>query len=134
MMKLKGRVISEGQARGEALVSSRPLSFYGDVDKSTGLIIGRDSDILGYTVAGKILVLPYTRGSTVSAWVIYALKKRNQSPKAVILWRAADPVIASGCIISSIPLVDMVKPKPQLYIKNGDEVEVLDNGEIFIYS
>ncbi|MEM1545690.1 MAG: DUF126 domain-containing protein [Candidatus Methanomethylicia archaeon] len=131
-MKLKGRIISEGEARGEALVSSKPLSFYGDIDKASGLIIGRDSDIYGHTVTNKILILPYTRGSTVSAWVIYALKKRNLSPKAILLWRTADPVIASGCLISSIPLIDMVKPKPQLYIRSGDEVEVLSTGEIII--
>ena len=132
-MKLMGRVISEGKARGEALVSSRPLSFYGDIDKETGLVIGRDSDIHGCKVVDKILILPYTRGSTVSAWVIYALKRRNLSPKAIILWGPADPVVASGCLISNIPLIDMVRPKPQLYVKSGDEVEVLETGEIIIY-
>lgn len=133
MRKLKGRVVSEGQAKGQALISFKPLSFYGDVDKATGLIIGRESDILGCTVTNKILILPHTRGSTVGAWVIYALRKRNRSPKAIILWKSADPVVASGCLISNIPLVDMVKPKPQLYIKSGDEVEVLNTGEIIIY-
>ena len=131
-MKLKGRIISEGEAKGEALVSSRPLSFYGDIDKATGLIIGRDSDIYGHTVTNKILILPYSRGSTVSAWIIYALKRRNLSPKAIVLWGPADPVIASGCLISNIPLIDMVRPKPQLYIKSGDEVELLSTGEIII--
>jgi len=129
-VRLRGRVISEGEARGEALVSYRPLSFYGDIDKETGLVIGRDSDIYGCKVADKILILPYTRGSTVSAWIIYALKRRKLSPKAIILWGPADPVIASGCLISNIPLIDMVRPKPQLYIKSGDEVEVLKTGEI----
>ena len=38
MIELKGRKIYKGKAKGEAIVSPEPISFYGGVDPETGII------------------------------------------------------------------------------------------------
>ncbi len=122
-MRINARAISYGYAEGEAIVSKKPVSFYGDIDPMTGVMRDRNSDIYGESVAGKIFVFPSGRGSTVGSYVILRLKKNAVAPKAIINLRT-DVVIAVGAIISEIPLVD--KPEVDIFnlIKSGDFVKV----------
>lgn len=130
-MIIKGRVVNAGSAEGIALVSQKPISFLGDVDKDSGRIINRDSDIYGENLKDKILVVPLGRGSTVGAWIIYSLKKKSVAP-AAILMEKSDLIIASGCIISDIPLIDNFEIPPHKIIKTGDKVRVFDDGSVLI--
>ena len=82
---MKGRSISPGKAEGEALVSSDPIGFYGNVDIKTGKIIEKGHPLEGKKVTGKILVFPCGKGSTVGSYVIYGLKKNGVGPAAIIL-------------------------------------------------
>ena len=50
MKKLKGRVVVEGTAEGEAIVSSQPFGFFGGVDPTTGLIIDAWHDLSGENI------------------------------------------------------------------------------------
>jgi predicted aconitase with swiveling domain len=104
-MIIKARSISQGKAEGYALVSKMPISFYGEVDKKTGIIINKKSDIYMESLKNKVLIFPYSIGSTVGSWIIYALKKNNVAPAAIIVDKA-DMILASGCLISEIPLLD----------------------------
>jgi len=128
---LRGRVINPGEAEGEALVIKRPISFLGDIDRETGRVINPELDSYGETVDGKVLVSPGGRGSTVGAWVVYGLKRRGRAPAAILL-RKADTIIASGCIISDIPLIDSITPPPHEVIRTGDHVFVHRNGTIIV--
>ncbi len=119
-MELRGRVINEGEAEGEALVSLRPLSFYGGVDPETGVVTDRDSDIDGQCVSGKVLVFPHGKGSTVGSYTLYRLAANGKAP-AAILNRQCETVVAVGCIISGIPAVDMLDIDR---IRTGDRVRV----------
>jgi len=129
---LKGRIVNPGYGKGVAIVSDKPISFFGDVDRTTGRIVNKELNIYGKSLKGKILVAPCGRGSTVGAWVIYALKKNKVAPAAIVLEKS-DTVIASGCIIAGIPLIDQISPPPQSIIAEGDIVEVLEDGTIKIY-
>jgi len=119
-VELRGRVINEGEAEGEALVSLRPLSFYGGVDPETGVVTDRDSDIDGQCVSGKVLVFPHGKGSTVGSYTLYRLAANGKAP-AAILNRQCETVVAVGCIISGIPAVDMLDIDR---IRTGDRVRV----------
>jgi len=130
-MIIRGRVINAGKAEGVALVSQKPISFLGDVNKDNGIIINQDSDIYGESLKDKILVVPLGRGSTVGAWIIYSLKKKNVAP-AAILMEKSDLIIASGCIISDIPLIDNFEAPPHKVIKTGDKVQVFNDGSVVI--
>ena len=128
-MKLKGRKISGGKARGIALVSRKSLSFLGGVDPETGVIKDTESDIKGESIRGKILVFPRGKGSTVGSYVIYQLKKNGVAPAAIVV-EEAETIVATGAIIAGIPMVDKVDIDK---IKTGQFVEVdADKGEVFI--
>jgi len=126
-MKLKGRKISGGKARGIALVSRKSLSFLGGVDPEIGVIKDTESDIKGESIRGKILVFPRGKGSTVGSYVIYQLKKNGVAPAAIVV-EEAETIVATGAIIAGIPMVDKVDIGK---IKTGQFVEVdADKGEI----
>ncbi|EHR77499.1 hypothetical protein OCC_10319 [Thermococcus litoralis DSM 5473] len=128
-MKLKGRKITKGKARGVALVSKKPLSFLGGVDPKTGIVKDIESDIKGESIKDKILVFPRGKGSTVGSYVIYQLKKNGVAPKAIIV-EEAETIVATGAIIAEIPMVDKIDISK---IKNGQIVEVdADKGEVTI--
>ncbi|MEM1562088.1 MAG: DUF126 domain-containing protein [Candidatus Bathyarchaeia archaeon] len=121
---LKGRPIVPGEARGLALVSSKPLSFLGGVDAKTGVIIERGHDLYGVGVKDKILCFPHGRGSTVGSYVLYALAKNGVAPRAIVN-SLADPVVVVGAVIANIPMVDYIDIS---MIKTGDLIEV-DGGK-----
>jgi len=117
---LRGRVIVEGICKAEALVSTKPISFLGGVDASTGEIIEKNHDLYGTCVKDKVLCFPHGHGSTVGSYVLYSLAKNKLGPKAIVN-QTADPVVAVGAIIAEIPMVDQIDIKQ---IKTGDVVEV----------
>lgn len=106
-MRLKGRVIFQGNAEGDALVTSQPLSFYGGVDPDSGKVTERGHEIQGKSVKGRVLVFPYGKGSTVGSYVLYRLKKNGVAPSAIVNEKC-ETIVAVGAIISNIPCVDMV--------------------------
>src|SRR4030042_6697698 len=117
---LKGRIIVEGKCRGEALVSTKPVSFLGGIDPADGKIIEKKHDLCGLCIKDKILCFPHGHGSTVGSYVLYSLAKKGLAPKAIVN-QTADPVVVVGAIIANVPMVDQVDIKK---IKTGDTVEV----------
>ncbi|WP_297475892.1 DUF126 domain-containing protein [Thermococcus sp.] len=129
-MKLKGRKIVGGKAEGELIVSQKPLSFLGGVDPETGIVTDAESDIRGQIIAGKILAFPRGKGSTVGSYVIYALKKNGKAPKAIIVGEA-ETIVATGAIISEIPMVDGIDVSK---LRSGVKVKVdADRGEVEVH-
>ena len=121
-MRLKGRVIVEGEAEGEVLFTDYPITFYGGVDMKTGEIIQTDHPLRGTSISGKILVFPYGVGSTVGSYVIYGLKKYGKAPKAMVL-KEIDTVVATGAVLAGIPTVDKIDIEK---LRNAKEVKVKD--------
>ncbi|MEM2880184.1 MAG: DUF126 domain-containing protein [Candidatus Bathyarchaeia archaeon] len=117
---LRGRGIVEGKCTAEALVSTKPISFLGDVDPSNGKIIEKHHDLYGVCVKDKVLCFPHGHGSTVGSYVLYSLAKNGLAPKAIIN-RWADPVIVVGAVIANIPMMDQVDISQ---LRTGDLVEV----------
>ena len=119
-MILTGRKISAGYAVGEALVTSMGISFYGGVDPETGCIVEKGHELEGQFIAGRVLVFPTGKGSTVGSYTLYRLKKAGLAPAAIIN-AESETITAVGCIISDIPCVDRI-PIDQL--KTGMQVRV----------
>ena len=107
---IKGRKIVGGVAEGDALVSHDPVSFYGGVDPETGFIIEREHDVEGESVSGKVFVFPTGKGSTVGSYVIYRMKKLGTAPMAIVNLET-EAILATGCVISNIPLIDKIGEK-----------------------
>jgi uncharacterized protein len=106
-MTLTGRTIFPGGAQGLALVSRMGISFYGGVDPETGLVTEAGHDLYGQSIAGKVLVFPSGKGSTVGSYILYRLKHNGLAPAAIIN-ADCETITAVGCIISEIPCVDQV--------------------------
>lgn len=119
-MELKGRVIYKGRAKGEALVTKEPISFYGGVDPEKGIIVEKDHELEGKSFSGKILVFPSGKGSTVGSYGLYRLKKNGLAPVGMIN-KECEPIVAVGAIISEIPMVDKVDIGK---IRTGDVIEI----------
>ncbi len=115
-MILTGRTISKGKAEGKVLKLEQPLSFLGGVEGSTGELKVEQ----GGNVAGRILVFPRGKGSTVGSFVMYDLMVHGKAPAAVIN-ASAETIVATGAVISSIPMIDGIDVD---LIHDGDEVKV----------
>ena len=122
-MILRGRRVMGGFAEGEALVSVDPVSFYGGVDPKTGCVTEPGHCCCGEKISGKIFVFPTGKGSTVGSYVIYRMKKLNTAPAAVVNVET-EAIIATGCVISDIPLVDKLDSNPLESIRTGMRVRV----------
>ena len=124
------RTISKGISKGRLIVSKEPLSFLGGVDSNTGIVIDPNHELNGKSIKDKILFIPEGKGSTVGSYVIFQMKKNNTAPKAIICINA-EPIIATGAIMSNIPMVD--SPSNTEDLKDGIDVEVdASNGIINI--
>jgi len=129
---LKGRKVVGGTVEGEALVSSDPVSFYGGVDPDTGIITEPGHALCGKCITGKVFVFPTGKGSTVGSYVIYRMKKQGTAPAAIINVET-EAILATGCVISSIPLIDKLDQDPIKNIQTGIKVRVnASQGEIII--
>lgn len=119
---IQARGISAGIGSGAVLVSSEPISFLSGVDPDTGVVIESGHPLEGQSIAGKVLAFPYGKGSTVGSYVIYALRRNNVAPSAIINTEA-EPIIAVGAILAEIPMVD--RPETTISdLENGSSASV----------
>lgn len=115
------RKVAKGKGKGELIVSSEPISFLGGVDPETGEIIDPNHELKGEIIKDKVLFIPGGKGSTVGSYVIFQMMKNNTAPNAIICL-SAEPIIATGAIMSDIPLVD--SPSQTKDLITGTLVEV----------
>jgi predicted aconitase with swiveling domain len=81
---LQGQVVVPGQAEGLALASREPLSFWGGYDYHTGEIIDRRHPLSGSVAAGRILAVPFTRGSSTTTAVLLEAIRAGTAPAAIL--------------------------------------------------
>jgi predicted aconitase with swiveling domain len=117
---LRGRVIKSGTAEGIALVSAQPIGFLGGVDPETGVVIEPGHPLQDQSVAGRVLVFPTGKGSTVSSYTLYRMARAGTAPVAIIN-AESEAIVAVGAIISDIPMVDQVEIA---HFRTGDWVRV----------
>lgn len=129
-MRIYGRKISKGMTEGEALVTRQAITFLGGVDPDTGMVVENGHEIEGRSISGKILVFPRGKGSTVGVYTIYGMKKKGTAPAGIINIKS-EQVIATGAIISEIPMLDSLEENPIEAIKTGDRIKInADEGYI----
>lgn len=92
-------VLVAGDAEGEVLALTEPLSFWGGVHEETGVVSDTHHPQHGASVAGKILVMPGGRGSSSSSSVLAELIRAGVGPAAIVLGER-DPIIALGAMVA----------------------------------
>jgi predicted aconitase with swiveling domain len=125
---VKGRVLADGEAQGQALVLREPLSLWGGVDAATGLIIDARHPQRGASVTGRVLVMPLARGSSSSSSVLAEAVRAGTAPAAILLGEP-DLILAVGAAVAEelyglrVPIV--LLPQTELAgIVEGAEVRV----------
>ena len=123
------RVIKAGKVAGEALVSPAPIGFFGYVDPDSGVVLEPGHPLYGQSLAGKVLVFPTGKGSTVGSYTLYRLKKNGKAPLAIIN-ESSEAIVAVGAIIAEIPMVDQVDISQ---FHSGDHITI-DNDQLTVES
>ena len=76
-----------------------PISFWGGVDPKTSMIADVRHPQHGELIAGKILVLPGTIGSSSASAVLLELIHQGIAPVAIIM-REPDAILALGVLVA----------------------------------
>ena len=136
-LTLQAKVIIPGEARGTALVSNEPLSFWGGYDWKTGEIIDRRHMLSGAIARDRILAVPFTRGSSTTTAVLLEAIRAKTAPSAIIttntdFFFALASVVAEELYASPLPLVALLE-KDFAQLKTEDELEITVNGTVIVH-
>ncbi len=96
---IAGRPIVAGAAEGEALVTTEPLSFWGGFDFKTGEIIDRHHPLAGVRAAGRVLAVPFSKGSSTTTAVLLEAVRAGTAPAAIVT-TGVDPFFALASIVA----------------------------------
>ena len=96
---MTGQAIIAGSASGTVLACGEGLSFWGGVDPLTGIVIDAHHPLCWQSIAGKILVMPTTRGSCSGSGVMLDLALNGIAPAAFV-FREAEDVVTLGAMIA----------------------------------
>lgn len=121
---IAGRVIVPGTAEGPVLYSNEPLSFWGGYDHATGEVIDRRHPLSGAIAAGKILVVPASRGSSTTSAVLLEAALAGTAPAAIIT-AGPDRFLALASIVAEEVFG---KPVPMVAVSADDFRELAGAG------
>ena len=131
---MHGRILVPGEAQGEALVSREPLSFWGGYDQNTGEIIDRRHPLSGVVAAGRILIIPSSRGSSTTTAVLLEAIRLGTAP-AALLTATADPFLTLASIVADelyqkpIPVIAL-DPDDFAMLETGQRLRVFADGSV----
>ena len=98
---IAGRPIVAGEAEGEALVTRDALSFWGGFDFHTGEIIDKHHPLAGVRATGRILAVPFSKGSSTTTAVLLEAVRAGTAP-AAILTTGVDSFFALASIVADV--------------------------------
>lgn len=135
-LELIGKPVIAGKASGIALVSHEPLSFWGGYDWKSGEITDRRHPLSGENARGKVLVIPFTRGSSTTTAVLLEAIRAGTAPVAIIttatdFFFALASVVAGELYEKSFPLIALSEMDFGL-INTGNHIEVTESGSLII--
>jgi len=131
---IAGRVVVAGRADGDALVTSEPLSFWGGYDFRTGEIIDRHHPLAGVHAAGRVLAVPFSKGSSTTTAVLLEAVRAGTAP-AAILTTGVDSFFALASIVAdvmygkSFPVIAL-EPADFGTLRTGERLAVGEDGVI----
>ena len=93
-------IVVESETKGQVFTCSESLSFWGGVDPDTGKIIDSHHPNHGVALAGKIVLMPSSRGSCSGSGVLLQLARNNIAPAAIVFCEAEE-ILTLGAIIAA---------------------------------
>ena len=92
-------LVPGSSGEGAALVLTAPISFWGGVDPKSGRIADVRHPQHGETIAGRVLFLPGTIGSSSASAVLMELVHNGHAPAALVL-HEPDAILLLGLIVA----------------------------------
>lgn len=143
--EFKGRVITKGNFKGEAVVSHQGFNTLASFQKSALMnkkkVLVSDQnnkDLFGVDITNKILCLPITIGSTTGGLVIQTVCNMGINPRVFLFSEKIDSLAASGIVLSkvwqnsNVICIDSLGEEFLNTVKTGDSVEVYEDGRVKI--
>ncbi len=143
--EFKGRAVVRGCAKAEALVSHNGFNTLASFqhalmfgDKKAKCSDQNNSDLYNKAMAGKALCMPQTIGSTTGGLVLYCASSMNRQPACLLFSKDIDSLAAAGAILSDVwtdaamPAVDRLGDEFLSYVKDGDMIEVKEDGTVIV--
>jgi predicted aconitase with swiveling domain len=135
---IQAKVLVPGDIRGEVLVSNEPLSFWGGYDPQSGEITDRRHPLSGEIAAGKVLALPFTRGSSTTTAVLLEAQRNGVAPLALLAgsvdaFLSLASVVADEMYSKPIP-VYALQPEDFAQLRTGDQVAIQADGRVRVTS
>lgn len=93
------KVIVPSTISGSILVCEEGLSFWGGVDAATGVIVDAHHPQCGESIAGRVVMMPTSRGSCSGSGVLLDLALAGKAPAAFI-FREAEDVLTLGAFVA----------------------------------
>jgi hypothetical protein len=121
---MMGQAVIAGRASGDILATDEGLSFWGGVDPLTGMVIDAHHPLCGQSIAGRVLVMPTTRGSCSGSGVMLDLALNGIAP-AGFVFRENEDVVTLGAMIAG-RMFD--RPVPVLRL-GADAFAIVANGK-----
>ena len=141
----KGRVITKGTARAEALVSHGGLNTLASYqqcmlfgDKKVRCGDQNNPDLYKKSMIGKAMCLPMTIGSTTGGMALFTVCDLGKNPACMLFSESIDSLAASGAILASVwsehsmPVVDRLGQEFLDYVKDGMMIELKDDGVVVV--
>lgn len=133
---MQAQVIVGGAAQGELLVASEPLSFWGGYDYHTGTVIDQRHPLANQVAAGRILALPFTRGSSSTTSVLLEAVKAGTAPAAIVTTESDTfftlaSVVADEMYGTPIPLY-VISAETFTTLESGQHVTITSQGNITV--
>lgn len=94
------QILVSAEAHGPVLCSPEGLSFWGGVDPASGVVIDAHHPLSGQSLAGKILLMPTSRGSCTGSAVLLELALNGRAPAALV-FREAEDVLTLGALVAA---------------------------------
>ena len=146
MRQFKGRIISPGTVKAEALVSHGGLNTLASFqkalqfgDKKATCSDQNNPDLFGKEMLGKALCLPQTIGSTTGGLVLYAACAMERIPACMLFANHIDSLAAAGSILASVwlegvnmPVVDCLGEAFLDYVKDGMTITIEADGKVVV--
>jgi len=133
---IAGRAVVAGEAEGEALVTHDALSFWGGYDFTTGEIIDTHHPLAGVRAAGRILAVPFSKGSSTTTAVLLEAVRAGTAPAAIVTtgpdaFFALASIVAGEMYGKSFPVVAL-EAADFATLRTGSRLAVHDDGRIVV--
>jgi predicted aconitase with swiveling domain len=100
MSTIQAEVLLPGAAtQAEGLVLTAPISFWGGVDPRTSLIADPRHPEYGTPIAGRIVCIPATIGSSSASAILLELVHGGRAPAALVL-HEPDAILLLGLVVA----------------------------------